>query len=1047
LLYISQSAMITRHRKRQFDSMAVVMAVMAVVALAVYAPGVSYAMLSSSRDLTLAQPWPRNQRNHRQTTTTTTSRQVQSTTGSATVCTVEEFVFDDCSYDADGVCDAGTALCTNAQSDCFDCDPCQAYASSCAACTTTTTAAAAANKCVWCAVPSLGISVCSSELIAAIVPNICINSGSDGTSYQSTCANDDDSSSTPGTNTSTTTPGTSTDTCDLLEDACPLQLNGKCEANGISCPYNSDCFDCDPCMAYRFDGCATCVAANCLWCEDDAVCVSKDGQIMPEFFTCDVDTGFSSTCPTPTSTPFYPDPFYPAQLWMYELINVLPVWESGISTYAELKTGTVQLCFLEPPLTLLVIAAGSGIGIRINDDGVDYTNEEFSGKFSVDASCSVYTPVALDASHSHGTTCASLAAGNGGAGSPCAVGVAPDATLSACRVVPENPPRLDSAVASEVSDYSFLYDRMETMHVSSNSYGIDPCQSIPKQSKRRHLQSCPFAKNSTTSPCVVDQCANVDWSSSTLTAVSTLSAVSATNGTCRDYVTVYCRILFERDTEACTSYLDLYVQCEYNSQSEEQLQAMEKGVTEGRNGKGIVYVFASGNTYSAGTDVNFEGALNSRLTISVGAVGKEGKHASYSITGAPLFVSAPGGDFDTYTNNIVALAGGGCTDGGVGTSFAAPIISGVAALILQANQGLSWRDVQGILAQTSKQVDPDDESWTLNGAGFHHSYLYGFGLVDANAAVTAASTWSYFSTELQIVEDSGAVNIPIPDYLGGAVTSSVTVDTVPTFAVESVIVYLDLTHSTRGDLQIVLTSPAGTASILAPGQRPENSQVGMSWKLMTVRKWGEAANGNWTLSLVDQRAGDLSTCVDVAGWSISFGTTDPVELDCGIFRRASICVDGAAGPGFTNLFSNIATDLTDPFFSDENGVGVSDACCVCGGGVQASALKDVLRSWRLLVYGRDVAVTGPDPSPTTILPLETNAPAAGSTVPPPPTLDSAPANFPTGAAAPVTPPAGSPAGTRRNAPTSGAGAKDCCSLLGWQTVLLVIALSWVVLPV
>jgi hypothetical protein len=321
--------MVTR-RRTQWDRMSGALALAFAI---IHSPGGGggggscYAIQSSSRDLTLAQPWPRNQSNNRHqttTTTTTSSRQVQST--SSTACTVEDFVFDDCSYDADGVCDAGTALCTNEQSDCFDCDPCQAYATSCAACT-------AAANCLWCAVPSLGVAVCSSELIAAIVPNICINSGSDGTSYQSTCTNDS-GISTPSTNTSTT-PGTSTDTCDVLKDVCPLQLNGKCEANGITCPYNSDCFDCDPCLAYRFDGCATCVAANCLWCEDDAVCLSKNGQFIPSLFTCDPDSGFSSTCPTPTTTPFYPDPFYTSQLWMYELINVLPVWESGISTYSE----------------------------------------------------------------------------------------------------------------------------------------------------------------------------------------------------------------------------------------------------------------------------------------------------------------------------------------------------------------------------------------------------------------------------------------------------------------------------------------------------------------------------------------------------------------------------------------------------------------------------------------------------------------------------------------------------------------------------------------
>ena len=58
----------------------------------------------------------------------------------------------------------------------------------------------------------------------------------------------------------------------------------------------------------------------------------------------------------------------------------------------------------------------------------------------------------------------------------------------------------------------------------------------------------------------------------------------------------------------------------------------------------MVFVFAAGNEYQIGDDVNYEGYLNSRFTISVGALGRDLKHASYSSSGAPVFISAPGGD-------------------------------------------------------------------------------------------------------------------------------------------------------------------------------------------------------------------------------------------------------------------------------------------------------------------------------------------------------------------------------------------------------------------
>lgn len=113
-----------------------------------------------------------------------------------------------------------------------------------------------------------------------------------------------------------------------------------------------------------------------------------------------------------------------------------------------------------------------------------------------------------------------------------------------------------------------------------------------------------------------------------------------------------------------------------------------------------------------------------------------------------------------------------------GTSAATPTISGVTALILQANPDLTWRDVREILRQSARVIDSDyveriegdqlvdlttgellDETgtkddiqdgmtqvplefgWQTNGAGAKYSNWYGFGLVDASAAVKLAKTY------------------------------------------------------------------------------------------------------------------------------------------------------------------------------------------------------------------------------------------------------------------------------------------------------------------
>lgn len=71
---------------------------------------------------------------------------------------------------------------------------------------------------------------------------------------------------------------------------------------------------------------------------------------------------------------------------------------------------------------------------------------------------------------------------------------------------------------------------------------------------------------------------------------------------------------------------------------------------------------------------------------------------------------------------MTAAEGGGCTDPGEGTSFSAPVVSAVVALMLEANPDLTWRDVQAIIAGTARRVDDEDDATAaVNGAGYWHS--------------------------------------------------------------------------------------------------------------------------------------------------------------------------------------------------------------------------------------------------------------------------------------------------------------------------------------
>jgi subtilisin family serine protease len=109
--------------------------------------------------------------------------------------------------------------------------------------------------------------------------------------------------------------------------------------------------------------------------------------------------------------------------------------------------------------------------------------------------------------------------------------------------------------------------------------------------------------------------------------------------------------------------------------------------------------------------------------LAVGAVDKDGKRAGFSGT-ATVGVVAPGVDLISTGAGGTGLVATGT--GGGGTSFAAPYVAGVAALVLAYHPGLSPAQVVRRIEATA-----DHPAATLPDAQL------GWGIVDPYAAVTA----------------------------------------------------------------------------------------------------------------------------------------------------------------------------------------------------------------------------------------------------------------------------------------------------------------------
>ncbi len=159
--------------------------------------------------------------------------------------------------------------------------------------------------------------------------------------------------------------------------------------------------------------------------------------------------------------------------------------------------------------------------------------------------------------------------------------------------------------------------------------------------------------------------------------------------------------------------------------------AINYAVTSGRNGKGTIIVFSSGNENGA---VGYPANVNPKIIV-VGAITSGGIRSSFSNYGSQLDVVAPGsGILSTMLNNTT-----GYLDG---TSMATPHVAGVCALILSVNPCLTNQQVRDIIEQTSQKVGGYSYTITTGRSNGTWNNQMGYGLIDAYAAVQMAQSMS-----------------------------------------------------------------------------------------------------------------------------------------------------------------------------------------------------------------------------------------------------------------------------------------------------------------
>ncbi|BDY13390.1 S8 family peptidase [Hydrogenimonas cancrithermarum] len=164
----------------------------------------------------------------------------------------------------------------------------------------------------------------------------------------------------------------------------------------------------------------------------------------------------------------------------------------------------------------------------------------------------------------------------------------------------------------------------------------------------------------------------------------------------------------------------------------------------GRDGKGTIVVFAAGN---GGIDGKGDPIGNDESSIpeviAVGATNIYNERAEYSNYGEALDLMAPGGEYTGLATLDQMGSAGTATNqpnyleyndakAFVGTSAATPVVTGVVALLLEANPNLTREEVLSLLACSAEKIG--DRSSYADGRNDY----YGYGKVNVVDALNLA---------------------------------------------------------------------------------------------------------------------------------------------------------------------------------------------------------------------------------------------------------------------------------------------------------------------
>lgn len=292
----------------------------------------------------------------------------------------------------------------------------------------------------------------------------------------------------------------------------------------------------------------------------------------------------------------------------------------------------------------------------------------------------------------------------------------------------------------------------------------------------------------------------------------------------------------------------------------------------------ILYFKANGNDNQSTKCEGFgnNDPSNSHFAVaSIAAMDHKGQVTNYSTRGSNLsFAAFAGYGGSSNSPGIITISGeNDYTSNMNGTSAATPMVAGSAALLIDALPGYTWYEYQVLLMRSSTQINESETvsspisgvnfvNYIINDAGYRHSYNYGMGIVDIDAAIDLGKKINVSLPKLEFYSDKFS-ELPSSDEtplsFNGANCAEKTIDVKKSLQVFSIEATFSVTIAAVKNVSIFMTTPKGKVAQIVRTSNIPGSHLTHGQYFKSMQAFAMDTAGTWKFKVCGVGSGQFNS--------------------------------------------------------------------------------------------------------------------------------------------------------------------------------------------